>query len=492
VIALAYSLKKSVSALLILLLASAMTGCDVMPSASSAEENRRVSPPVSSAAESSAAAPAPQSSQPVSSEETIRAESMTLEQKIGQMFFLSFRKGSSGEPILACDESVSQTLRTVQPGGIILFGENIRTIEQVRSLIGEMQSECSIPPFIGVDQEGGSVQRVTKTEQIPASVIPPMRSAARTGNLPLARRVGSVIAEELSVFGFNLDFAPDCDVLTNPKNSSIGTRAFSDDAQTVAAFSTAVAEGIRSGGIIPVCKHFPGLGGASADTHKGYSEVLQSLDGLRKTELVPFRAQIDAGAEMIMVGHISLPNVTGDGTPASLSPVVITGLLREELGFDGVVITDSLSMEAITQDYPSGRAAVLAVKAPSGDIEYNPAGFGKTQRNFSVRLANRNIETPIKKEIPFQWVLFYGNHSAGNQSVGHALAGMLEDTDGLASSTEEVGWEDVVPFSVPVLSRPGVTSPTQPLLPSSICPSKPVMNPSSCGVLKSPPMTRPL
>jgi beta-N-acetylhexosaminidase len=360
---LAYSLKKSVSALLILLLASAMTGCDVMPSASSAEENRRVSPPVSSAAESSAAAPAPQSSQPVSSEETIRAESMTLEQKIGQMFFLSFRKGSSGEPILACDESVSQTLRNVQPGGIILFGENIRTIEQVRSLIGEMQSECSIPPFIGVDQEGGSVQRVTKTEQIPASVIPPMRSAARTGNLPLARRVGSVIAEELSVFGFNLDFAPDCDVLTNPKNSSIGTRAFSDDAQTVAAFSTAVAEGIRSGGIIPVCKHFPGLGGASADTHKGYSEVLQSLDGLRKTELVPFRAQIDAGAEMIMVGHISLPNVTGDGTPASLSPVVITGLLREELGFDGVVITDSLSMEAITQDYPSGRAAVLAVKA---------------------------------------------------------------------------------------------------------------------------------
>jgi beta-N-acetylhexosaminidase len=373
------SLKKRVSSLILIPLASITAGCGIVPSTSSSEiTERKLSPPDSFAAESSAVTSTPQSSRPVSSEEAIRAESMTLEQKIGQMFFLSFRKDNSGDPILSCNESVSQTLRTVQPGGIILFGENVRTTEQVRSLIGTMQSQCSIPPFIGVDQEGGSVQRITKTALIPASMIPPMRSVAQSGSLPLARSVGRVIAEELSVFGFNLDFAPDCDVLTNPNNTSIGTRAFSENAPTAAAYSTAVAEGIRSGGIIPVCKHFPGLGGASADTHKGYSEVLQSLDGLRKTELVPFRAQIDAGAEMIMVGHISLPNVTGDGTPASLSPAVITGLLREELGFNGVVITDSLSMGAITEDYPSGRAAVLAVKAGADMLlipEDIPAAF---------------------------------------------------------------------------------------------------------------------
>lgn len=359
------SLKKCVSVLILIPLASITAGCGIAPSTSSSEiPERKLSPPVSSAAVSSAVSPAPQSSLPaVSSEAAIRAESLTLEQKIGQMFFLSFRKENSGKNILTCSESVRQVLRTIQPGGIILFGENISTTEQVRSLIGAMQAECSVPPFVGVDQEGGIVQRITKTAQIPASVIPPMRSVTQAGSLPLARSVGQVIAEELSVFGFNLDFAPDCDVLTNPKNSSIGTRSFSGDAQTAAAFSTAVAGGIRDGGIIPVCKHFPGLGGASADTHNGYSEVLQSLDGLRKTELVPFGAQIDAGAEMVMVGHISLPNVTGDRTPASLSPTVITGLLREELGFGGVVITDSLSMGAITQDYPAGRACVLAVKA---------------------------------------------------------------------------------------------------------------------------------
>lgn len=288
------------------------------------------------------------------------------------MFFLCFREDASGKDILTCTDAVKKTIRSVQPGGIALFGENIHDVAQVRTLIQNMGAECSTPPFFGVDQEGGIVQRVSKTPLIPATTIPSMRSVARTGSLPLARSVGQVIGSELTVFGFNLDFAPDCDVMTNPNNTSIGSRAFSSNPQTAAAFSVAVAGGIRSESIIPVCKHFPGLGGASADTHTGYASVGQTLDGLRKTELVPFRAQIASGAEMVMVGHISLPKITGSSTPASLSPTVIQNLLRGELGFRGVVITDALNMGAVANHHSSGEAAVLAVKA-GADMLLMPA-----------------------------------------------------------------------------------------------------------------------
>lgn len=351
--------KRITLALVFCILASLTAGCGVSPSApATSRENQ----PENTSKSPSAGTDEKSSSSPsVSRVEDV--SELTLEQKVGQMFFLCFRKETTGANILTCTHSVSETLRTIQPGGIILFGENISSVEQVRGLIRGMQNKCSIPPFLGVDQEGGTVQRITHTAQIPATVIPPMQSVTQAGSISLARSVGQVIAGELSVFGLNLDFAPDCDVLTNPENTSIGTRSFSSDAATAAAYSTAVAAGIRDEGIIPVCKHFPGLGGASADTHDGFAEVGQTLAQLRGTELVPFREQISAGAEMIMVGHISLPKVTGNNTPASLSPKVITDLLRGELAFGGVVITDSLSMGAVTKTYSSGQAAVLAVQA---------------------------------------------------------------------------------------------------------------------------------
>ncbi len=318
---------------------------------------------VSSAAPSSASA---------SSGREADVSKLSLEQKVGQMFFLCFRKDASGADVLTCNGEVRKTLRSVRPGGVVLFGENIRTADQVRALLRDMRAASGVPPFFGVDQEGGTVQRVQKTALLPATTIPSMRSVAKTGDLSLARSVGGVIGSELTVFGFNLDFAPDCDVLTNPKNTAIGSRAFSGDPQTAAEYSVAVAAGIRGEGIIPVCKHFPGQGGTSADTHTGYAAVSQTPGGLRKTELVPFRAQIAAGAEMIMVGHISLPNAVGDGLPASLSPSVIRSLLRGELGFGGVVVTDALNMGAVANRYSSGEAAVLAVKA-GADMLLMPA-----------------------------------------------------------------------------------------------------------------------
>lgn len=352
--------KKSKMALCLAFLLCAASGCSSPLATASSEVSSQV---VSSNPNSSTAASSAPSSSSVSSGQEADISRLSLEQKVGQMFFLCFRNDPHGGNILTCTDEVRKTIRSIQPGGIVLFSENLHDVAQVRTLIKSMGAECSTPPFLGVDQEGGIVQRVSKTRLIPATTIPSMRSVAKAGSLPLARNVGQVIGSELTVFGFNLDFAPDCDVLTDPNNTSIGSRAFSSNPQTVSNFSVAVAQGIRSEGIIPVCKHFPGLGGASADTHTGYAAVGQTLDSLRKTELVPFRAQIASGADMVMVGHISLPKITGGSTPASLSPTVIQTLLRGELGFRGVVITDALNMGSVANHYSSGEAAVLAVKA---------------------------------------------------------------------------------------------------------------------------------
>ena len=320
---------------------------------SSSQPVQRESSAGSSAAEQSSAADPEQQ----------REDSMTLEEKVGQLFFLSFRWDTDGTRLLTYNSTVQKEIQTIHPGGIALFGENIYTVPQVRTLIQKMQKDCSVPPFVGIDQEGGTVQRIQHTNLIPAVDVPSMWRVGKTGNTALAQQVGAVLGSELTVFGFNLDFAPDCDVFSNPDNTVIGTRSFSSNAQRVAAFSVAASAGLRSQKILPVCKHFPGHGDTAEDTHEGYATVNKTKEQLYQTELVPFQAQIQAGAEMIMAAHISLPKITGSSIPASLSPQVLQELLRKELGFQGVIITDALNMGAVAKHYSSGEAAVRALKA---------------------------------------------------------------------------------------------------------------------------------
>lgn len=288
---------------------------------------------------------------------------MTLEEKIGQMFFLTFRGGDNTDKLLQLDDNAIKQIESIQPGGVVLFGENIDTVQQIRSFIDTVQDECNLAPFISIDQEGGVVQRIKKTSKINATNIPQMFDIGKTEDTDLAKQVGNVIGTVLSVFGFNMDFAPDCDVFSNPKNTVIGHRAFSDDPDIVADMSIALSEGIRESGLIPVCKHFPGHGDTVSDTHVEFAVSNKSLDELYETELIPFKAQIENGAEMIMVAHISLPEINGDKTPATLSSKIATDLLRDDLGFDGVAITDSMSMGAITENYSTSDATVMAVKA---------------------------------------------------------------------------------------------------------------------------------
>lgn len=303
------------------------------------------------------------SSQPeLSPAEKILTE-MTLEEKVGQLFLLAYRKDENGNNLTSLNQAALDQLTTLQPGGVILFEENVSTVEGIRGYIKAAQNTAKYPLFVSVDQEGGAVQRITKSEAIPATAVPPMFNVGKTGDVSLAQKVGIVLGSELSVFGFNLDFAPDCDVFSNPNNTVIGHRSFSTDPQVVAEMSVALAKGLEQTSIIPVAKHFPGHGDTSADTHVGYAISNKTLDELWQTELVPFQAQVKAGVPAIMVAHISLPVINGDNTPASLSKAVVTELLRGELGYDGVVITDALAMGAIVQNYGTETAAVQAVLA---------------------------------------------------------------------------------------------------------------------------------
>ncbi len=288
--------------------------------------------------------------------------SLTLTEQIYQMFIVRPEQLTGVSVQTQAGSTTKQALSEYPVGGIVLFADNIQTREQVQSMIAGFQSYSSLGLFIAVDEEGGSVARVGKNSSMGTTAFPDMKEIGDSGDTNEAYQVGSVIGSEIAELGFNLDFAPVADVDSNPDNPVIGDRSFSSDADVAAAMVTAAVEGFRDSGMLCTLKHFPGHGDTATDSHEGYTELDKSLEELWEVELVPFQAGIAAGAEFVMVGHISVPQVTGDDTPASLSGTMLD-ILREDLSFDGLIITDSMQMEAITDRYSSGEAAVLAVQA---------------------------------------------------------------------------------------------------------------------------------
>ncbi|MGN1074336.1 MAG: glycoside hydrolase family 3 protein, partial [Eubacteriales bacterium] len=281
---------------------------------------------------------------------------MTTEEKVGQLFFVSV------EGCSALTESDLELLAACSIGNVILFGANIDNVSQLAALNTEVldviSANTGICPFIGVDQEGGRVLRI-----LDACTAPPAMAVGAAGDPALARSLGELMGAQLRTLGINVNFAPCADVNSNPDNPVIGDRSYSADAGTAAEFVSAVTEGLQSAGVLACLKHFPGHGDTAEDSHTSLPEVDYDLERLDEVELLPFRAGIGAGAAMTMVGHILYPALGASDVPASLSPEVIEGFLREELAFDGLVITDSLSMGAITASCGEGEACVLAVNA---------------------------------------------------------------------------------------------------------------------------------
>lgn len=315
-------------------------------------------------------------------------EEMTLEEKVYQLFIATPHTLTGFYGVDIAGTATQEALQSYPVGGIIYFGENIYSEEQIRDMIRLSQEYARYPLFIGVDEEGGRVSRLSGIGVTDA--FDPMAVYGAQGDTARVREIGQTLGTQLGGVGFNIDFAPVADVVTNPNNTEIGDRSFSSDPQIAADMVAAMVKGLQDTGTISCLKHFPGHGSTEADSHEGLSVTNRTLEELRQTELIPFRAGIDAGVEMIMISHMSAPAITGDNTPCDLSPAIVTDLLREDLGFTGVVITDSHEMGAITNEYGCGEAAVKAISAGC-DIVLMPNNLGEAAEAVLAAVENGEL-----------------------------------------------------------------------------------------------------
>ncbi|MCH5278193.1 MAG: glycoside hydrolase family 3 protein [Christensenellaceae bacterium] len=302
--------------------------------------------------------------------------SMSIEEKIYQLFIVTPEQLCDVSGTVTQAEPAAQTALQRHPvGGVSFFSGNIQTPEQITRLIEDLQASSRLGLFIAVDEEGGIVARLGNNPKMGTTVFPPMGRIGASGDTENALNVGLTIGNELRQFGFNLNFAPVADVNSNPNNPVIANRSFSSNPQIAANMVAACVSGFKESGVLCTLKHFPGHGDTETDSHYGVASSNKTIEELWNCEFLPFQYGIAAGADMIMIGHISLPNVIGNDTPASLSYEITTGILREQLGFDGLIITDSMVMEAITNRFSSVDAAVQAIQA-GADIILMPANIG--------------------------------------------------------------------------------------------------------------------
>ena len=279
-----------------------------------------------------------------------------LVRRVGQRVMVGFEG-------LTASADVKHLIRELGVGHVILFARNVDRPEQVADLVRELQSVArdaghDLPLLVGVDQEGGRVARLRE----PWTVWPPLRAVGRTGSQETARGMGRALAAELRACGIRCDFAPVMDVDTNPKNPVIGDRAFGDDPELVGRLGTAMIAGLQAGGVAASAKHFPGHGDTDVDSHLSLPAVDHSRARLDNVELRPFRRAIEAGVAMIMTAHV-LVRELDDRLPSTLSPRLLEELLRKEMKFPGVIVSDDLEMKAVAERWGSGKAAGLAAKA---------------------------------------------------------------------------------------------------------------------------------
>lgn len=305
-------------------------------------------------------------------------DTLSLEEKVCQLFMITPEALTGIGTATQAGEATQNAIDAYPVGGVIYFSQNLLDPEQTRTMLANTQSyameRTGFPVFLSVDEEGGSVARIGSNPAFNVPAIGDMSDVGSRGDTREAYQIGRQIGAYLNDLGFNMDAAPDTDVLTNPQNEVVRYRSFGSDPDLVARMAEAEIEGLNEQGIIGMYKHFPGHGGTTADSHEGYAYVEETLDELRSQAFVPFQKGIDEGIQVIMVSHISCPNVTGDNTPATLSRMMITDILRNEMGFDGMVITDALNMGAITEQYTSDQAAVAALQA-GADMLLMPADF---------------------------------------------------------------------------------------------------------------------
>lgn len=325
----------------------------------------------SSSSKSSLAEESTSSASNIDNIDPIRAEieKMSLEEKVGQLVIV----GVDG---YENNEHSRMLIEKYHVGGFILFKKNLHDSKQMLALLNSLKESNKVnktPLFLSIDEEGGRISRMPKE----FLKFPTNKKIGELNNSALSYQIGSVIGEELKSFGFNMDFAPVLDINSNPKNPIIGDRSFGSEPGIVTKLGIQTMKGLQSQNIISVVKHFPGHGDTSIDSHKGLPRVDNDLERLNKFELIPFSAAIENKVDVIMLAHILLPKIDAEN-PASFSKKIITDILRTDMNFNGVVITDDFTMGAIVKNYDIGEAAIKSIQAGS-DIVLVCHGFDKQE-----------------------------------------------------------------------------------------------------------------
>ncbi|WP_342433050.1 glycoside hydrolase family 3 N-terminal domain-containing protein [Neobacillus sp. FSL H8-0543] len=305
---------------------------------------------------------------------------MTMEEKVGQMLMPDYRNWK-GKNVTVMNEEIAQQVKDYHLGGVILFAENVVGTEQTARLVNAYQEAAEkYNLLITIDQEGGIVTRLQSGTHMPGNM-----ALGATRSEEVAEKVGKAIGEELHSLGINMNLAPVLDVNNNPDNPVIGVRSYGEDPELVGKMGTAYIKGLQESGTAATAKHFPGHGDTATDSHFSLPVVPHDIDRLKAVELYPFQQAMNAGIDAVMTAHVTFPNVDDstaiskkDGSvipvPATLSNKVLTGLMREEMGYNGLIITDAMNMQAIADHFGPVDAAIRTVKAGS-DIVLMPVGL---------------------------------------------------------------------------------------------------------------------
>ena len=315
---------------------------------------------------------------PLTEEAIAVVAGLSLEQKVAQMFIVTPDKltGVSGTTVVG--NTTKQTYAKYPVSGLIYEKNNFKTVEQTQAMLTAMKElsieNVALPIFLGVQEEGGKASVIASKTPIDVDNIDNMSEIGATGDNTKAYEAGQTIGKYLNELGFNMDFAPVADLRMSESNSAMENRTFGNDGQVVGDMVCGVLDGLAENKVMGVVKYFPGYGSTNGDGSEGTVSTDRTLEELKAAEFVPFQLAIDTRAEFVMVGHISVPGVTGNTIPSSLSEYMINQVLRTEMGFKGVVVTDSMSKKAITATYDSAEAAITAILA-GADIILMPEDF---------------------------------------------------------------------------------------------------------------------
>lgn len=310
---------------------------------------------------------------------------MTLHEKVCQMMFVTPEELTGEDGVTVAGDATRQALENYPVGGIVYFAKNLESQDQVKEMIDNSQKYSSIGLFVATDEEGGVVNRLMDT--VGTTYIGSMYYYKDDGD-EMAYENAYTIANDMSALGFNLDFAPVADVWSTPDNTVIGERAYSDDYAQAAELVGNAVKGFNDGGVMCTLKHFPGHGDTAEDSHYSSAYVHRTKEEIMADEMQPFRSGIEAGAEFVMVGHLIVPDI--DEVPATLSYKIATGILRDELKFEGVAITDSFEMESIADNYSVDDAVVMSVKAGM-DMILQPKDMASAVNSIEQAVANGEL-----------------------------------------------------------------------------------------------------